>query len=81
MEAVLTHPKLVNCLSKLEIRHPSIELRQWVQQKHAHHRKMALTKELYYSTTSYKAGHSGHCIDRFGALEVHLLTRRAFPQL
>ena len=55
MEAVLTHPKLVNCLSKLEIRHTSIELRQWVQQKRAHHRKMALTKGLGNCITAPQA--------------------------
>ena len=41
-----THPSLVRCLSRLRIRSPSLQLRQWVQQKRAHIRKTSLMKEL-----------------------------------
>ena len=41
-----THPSLVSCLSRLHIRSPSQQLRQWVQQKRAHIRKTTLMKEL-----------------------------------
>ena len=39
MERVLTNPSMVSCLSRLHIRSPHQQLRQWVQQKRVHIRK------------------------------------------
>ncbi len=55
LEEVLTHPSLISCLSQLDIRHPSMQLRQWVQHKRAHTRKMVLTKGLGKCITAAQA--------------------------
>ena len=50
-----THPSMVSCLSRLHIRSPSQQLRQWVQQKRAHIRKTTLMKELGKCVTAAQA--------------------------
>ena len=55
MERILTNPSMVSCLSRLHIRSPSQQLRQWVQQKRAHIRKTTLMKELGKCVTAAQA--------------------------
>ncbi len=46
MEAVLTHPSLVKCLSNLTVRSPGKQISLWLEQKRAHSRSTALIKSL-----------------------------------
>ncbi len=46
MEAVLTHPSLIRCLSKLTIHSPNKQISLWLEQKRAHSRSTALIKSL-----------------------------------
>ncbi len=74
-------PALVNC--HLEIRCPSRQLSQRVQQKHAHHRKKVLTRELGNCITTAQATR----LDTLGIVLQDLnnlrdsTTRKAFSQL
>lgn len=55
LEAILTHPSLVSCLTRLEIRSFNTQLHKWVVQKRAHHRKKALMLGLGNCITAAQA--------------------------
>ena len=58
MERVLTHPSLVRCLPKLDIRSPAKQMRLWIQQKRVHTRITDLVKALGMpSVTAAQARH------------------------
>lgn len=46
MKSVLTHPSLLSCLSNLQLRSPSQQLKSWTSQKTLHQKYTSLTSSL-----------------------------------
>ncbi len=84
MEAVMTHPSLVSCLTNLPIRSPKRQIELWSTQKAVHQQSASLVKALGKPTISKaqakKLGELGLGIATLKTLRTDCPTPEAFME-